>query len=199
MTLHISAVGSLMTVLVTSALAFTDLAGGAAGIAKLLFYISAVVLAGLFSAELVSIRPVRPFPLTYFSSFISLIVLLVLNSAPAYGEWVKVDTIEISESTVYAEDPSTIHREGNVVKMWALFDYKTKRHLHGGPWVLSYKNRYEYECAEKRQRLLANMWFSGHMGSGEIVDEFAEARPWHPVLPEGPEHSLWIAACSDNS
>src|SRR5215831_5050612 len=74
MTLHISAVSSLMTVLVTSALAFTDLAGGAAGIAK---------------------------------------------SAPASGEWVKVDTIEISELTVYAEDPSTLHREGNLVKMWA--------------------------------------------------------------------------------
>jgi hypothetical protein len=136
---------------------------------------------------------------TYFSSFISLIVLLVLNGAPAYGEWVKVDTIEISKATVYAEDPSTIHHQGNSVKMWALFDYKTMRRLHGGQWVLSSKNQYEYECAEKRQRLVANMWFSGHMGSGEIVHEFAEAGPWTPVLPEGPEHSLWSAACSDNS
>jgi len=153
MTLHISAVSSLMTVLVTSALAFTDLAGGAAGIAK---------------------------------------------SAPAYGEWVKVDTIEISEAIVYAEDPSTLHREGHLVKMWALFDYQTQRRLHGGPLALSSKNQYEYECAGKRQRLLANMWFSGHMGSGEIVHQFADAQPWTPVMPEGPEHSLWIAACSDN-
>jgi len=53
MTLHISAVGSLFTAVVTSALAFTDLAGGAAGIAKMLFYISAVVFAGLLTAELV--------------------------------------------------------------------------------------------------------------------------------------------------
>ena len=60
MTLHISAVSSLITVLVTSGLAFTDLAGGAAGIAKMLFYISAVVLAGLLSAELVRwLRRVR--------------------------------------------------------------------------------------------------------------------------------------------
>ena len=137
--------------------------------------------------------------MTYFSSFISLIVLLVLNSVPAYGEWVEVDTIEISKATVYAEDPSTIHRQENSVKMWALFDYKTTRRLHGGHWVLSSKNQYEYECAEKRQRLVANMWFSGHMGSGEIVHEFAETGPWTPVVPEGPEHSLWSAACSDNS
>jgi hypothetical protein len=141
------------------------------------------------------IRPLRRLPLAYWSGFLSLIILLLLSSGPAYAEWVKVDTIEISNATVYAEDPSTIHREGNLMKMWALFDYKTKRRLHGGPWVLSSKNHYEYECAEKRQRLLANMWFSGQMGSGEIVHEFADAQPWQPVLPEGPEHSLWSAAC----
>ena len=128
-----------------------------------------------------------------------LITLLVLSSGSAYAEWVRVDTIEIVEATVYAEDPSTIHRQGNLVKMWALFDYKTTRRLHGGSWVLSAKNQYEYECAEKRQRLLASMSFSGQMGSGEIVHEFASARPWQPVLPEGPYHSLWSAACSDNS
>jgi hypothetical protein len=142
-----------------------------------------------------SIRHLRRLPMTYVLGFASLITLLLLSSGPAYGEWVKVDTIVLSNATVYAEGPSTIHREGNLVKMWALFDYKTKRRLHGGPWVLSLKNQYEYECAEKRQRLLANMWFSGHMGSGEIVDRFEDARPWHPVLPEGPEDSLWRAAC----
>jgi hypothetical protein len=141
------------------------------------------------------IRPLRRLPLAYWSGFLSLIILLLLSSGPAYAEWVKVDTIEISNATVYAEDPSTIHREGNLVKMWALFDYKTTRRVHGGPWALSSKNQYEYECAEKRQRLLANMWFSGQMGSGEIVHRFADAQPWQPVLPEGPEHSLWSAAC----
>ena len=60
MTLHSWAVGSLITVLATSGLAFTDLVGGAAGIAKMLFYISAVVFADLLSAELVGfLRRVR--------------------------------------------------------------------------------------------------------------------------------------------
>ena len=150
-----------------------------------------------------AIRPHRRLPLACTLGFWLLITRLMLSSGPAYAEWVKVDTIEISEATVYAEDPSTIHREGNLVKMWALFDYKTKKHIHvldavhGALGALSSKNQYEYECAEKRQRLLANMWFSGPMGSGEIVDQFASARPWYPVLPEGPTHSLWRAACRD--
>ena len=124
-----------------------------------------------------------------------LTLCIVLNGAPAYAEWMKVDTIEIAEATVYA-DSSTIRRKGNSLKMWALFDFKTKRRLHGGPWVLSHKNHYEYECPEKRQRLLGSKWFSGHMGSGKIVEQFAEEQPWQPVPPEGPEHSLWLAACN---
>ena len=31
---------------------------------------------------------------------------LLLSSGPAYGEWVKVDTIAIPKATVYAEDPT---------------------------------------------------------------------------------------------
>ena len=136
----------------------------------------------------------RFLPLVYGSGVWSLITLLLLTVGPAHGEWVVVDTIVISNSTVYA-DLSTIPREGNLVKMWALFDYKTERRLHGGPLALSLINQYEYDCAEKRQRLLRNMWFSGHMGSGEVVHQFADDLPWGPVVPEGPEHSLWTAAC----
>ena len=134
-----------------------------------------------------SIRPTH-------SGVWTLITVLLLTVGPAHGEWVMVDTITISNSTVYA-DPSTIRREGDFVKMWALFDYKTEHRLHGGPLVLSYKNQFEYDCGEKRQRLLGNMWFSGHLGSGEMVHQFADEQPWGPVLPDGPEHSLWTAAC----
>ena len=60
MTLHSWTVGSLTTVLVTANFALTDLTGGAAEIAKMLFYISAGVFAGLLSAELVGfLRRVR--------------------------------------------------------------------------------------------------------------------------------------------
>jgi hypothetical protein len=125
-----------------------------------------------------------------------LVMYLLINSGPVYAEWVKVDMIEASQATVYA--PSSIPRKGNLVKMWGLFDFKTERRLHGGARVLSHKNQYEYDCAEKRQRLLASMWFSGHMGSGKIVSRFSDKQPWQSVSPEGPEHSLWAAACTQS-
>ena len=131
---------------------------------------------------------------------LSLVILcIVIPICPVYAEWVRVDTIELSQATVYA-DLSSLVRKGSLVRMWALFDFKTERRLHhGGPSVSSNKNEYEYNCAEKRQRLLASTWFSGNMASGDIVDRLATAQPWQPVSPEGPEHSLWSAACRNLS
>lgn len=122
---------------------------------------------------------------------------LLLSNGLAYGDWVQVDRIVMANSIVYV-DSSTIHLEGNLVKMWALFDYQTEQHMEGlpvGSLVLSSKNHYEYDCAEKRQRLIEKMWLSDHMGSGKIVHRTAGDQSWYPALPEGPEHWLWMAAC----
>ena|SRR2546430_7958131 len=100
----------------------------------------------------VSIRPYRCFPgqcavtyhagpflklpLAYFSGFWLLITLLVLSSAPAYAEWVAVGTTD-DGMTTYA-DPDTISRKGDLVKMWALYDFKTIHTVEGKSY-LSYK------------------------------------------------------------
>ena len=64
-------------------------------------------------------------PLAYCSGFWSLITLLVLSSVPAYAEWVAVEKNYLVPGlrTVYV-DPDTIRREGNLVTMWQLIDFK---------------------------------------------------------------------------
>jgi hypothetical protein len=122
---------------------------------------------------------------------------VLLGSGPAWAEWLAVDRIPISRSTVYL-NPNTIHREKDLVSMWALFDYEGERHIEGSAsLVSSSKNHYEYECTGKRQRLLEHVSLSDRMGTGRIVDRMSNAQPWQPVPPEGPEHSLWTAACTN--
>jgi hypothetical protein len=60
-----------------------------------------------------------------------LITLLVLSSGPAYAEWVAVEKNYLlpGRQTVYV-DPVTIRREGNLVTLWQLTDFKW---MHGGP------------------------------------------------------------------
>ena len=68
----------------------------------------------------------RTQPLAYFSGFWLLITLLFLSTVPAYAEWVAVERDYFSPglSTIYI-DPDTIRREGNLVMVWQLVDFKT--------------------------------------------------------------------------
>jgi hypothetical protein len=136
-----------------------------------------------------TLRPFRHFPmqcsvtyhagsflkllLAYVLGFWLLITLLVLSSGPAYAEWVAVEKNNqvAGLQTVYV-DPDTIRREGNLVTMWQLIDFQL---MHGnagmgilgvGHRVLSTKTHKQFDCPEKRLRLLAVTDFSGNIGTG---------------------------------
>ena len=138
--------------------------------------------------------PFLNLPLSYCSGFWLLITLLVLSSAPAYAEWVLLGTTD-DGMTTYA-DPDTIHRKGDLVKMWALYDFKTIRAVEGKSY-LSYKVQREYDCAEERIRYLAFTFFSGNMGSGKVVPTTSdEQQKSEPVQPDSIGLTLFKAACA---
>jgi len=139
---------------------------------------------------LFSIRSYGRWPHAYVSVFIT---LLVLSSAPAYAEWVEVGGPDDGTYTHYA-DPTTIRRNGTLVKMWLLEDYKTIQTVDGKSF-LSDKVQREYDCAEEQQRLLAFYWFSGQMGSGAVVYSNTDPSKWAPVMPGSVGQALWKTAC----
>ncbi len=123
-----------------------------------------------------------------------LIMLLVLSSKPAHAEWVAIGTTD-DGMTTYA-DPGTIRRTGDLVKMWALYDFKTIRTVEGKSY-LSYKVQREYDCAEERIRYLAFTFFSGNMGSGNVVPTTSdEQQKSEPVQPDSIGLTLFKAACA---
>jgi hypothetical protein len=77
--------------------------------------------------------------------------------------------VEIGETdygmTVHV-DPDTIRHEGDLVKMWELFDHKTTQTNEVGLF-LSRKDQSEYNCTEERYRVLTFTQFSGNMESGK--------------------------------
>jgi hypothetical protein len=140
-----------------------------------------------------SIRPLRRLPLSYWSGFLSLIILLLQSNGQAYAEW---DPIDIADNgrTTYA-DPDTIRRKGDLVKMWELHDFKTVQTAEAGSF-LSVKSQSEYACAEERVRILAYTEFSGNMGNGNVVwrRHFGEGE-WGPVEPESLGQKSWKLVC----
>ncbi|HEV8329262.1 MAG TPA: surface-adhesin E family protein [Nitrospiraceae bacterium] len=136
--------------------------------------------------------PFLTLPLAYLSGFWLLIIFLVLSSSPAFAEWVKHGTAE-SGTTVYA-DPDTIYRNGDLVKMEVLFDFKTIQTKAGASY-LSAKAQMEYDCAELRFEGLAVMYFSGNMGSGKLLDRSSSIGKWLPVSRGSLDEALSKVAC----
>jgi hypothetical protein len=142
-------------------------------------------------------------PLAHPSGFWSLITLLLLNSIPAYAEWVAVekDYLSPGRQTIYI-DPDSISREENLVTIWQLIDFKWMQGNAGmgplgfGPHrFLSTKTHKQFDCEEKRVRLLAFTEFSRHMGTGIRADGYVDKDNWLLIEPESINQALWEVAC----
>ena len=120
--------------------------------------------------------PFLKLPLTYLLGFWSLITLLFLNSVPAYAEWVVVEETP-GLRTVYV-DPDTIRREGNLVMLWQLMDFKCMQGNRSPSRFLSTKTQMQFDCAEQRLRLLAFTEFSRNMGTGIPNDGYVDTGNW---------------------
>jgi len=135
-------------------------------------------------------------PLAYYSGFWLLITLLVMSSGPVYAEWVAVEkTYRLPGIQTLYVDPDTIRREGNLVTLWQLIDFKTMQGGRSPCRFFSTKTHKQFDCAEKRLRLLAFTEFSRHMGTGIPANGYVDKDNWIPVEPDSTSQALWEIAC----
>ena len=148
-------------------------------------------------------RPFLKLPLACCLGFGALISFLLLSSGPLYAEWVAVEKKYQSPGlqTVYF-DPAAIRREGDLVTIWQLTDYKWAQGNVGlGRFgldpsrFLSTKTYKQFDCAEKRLRLLAYSEFLRHMGTGRRNNGYVDQENWLPVEPDSINQALWEVAC----
>ncbi|HWF62464.1 MAG TPA: surface-adhesin E family protein [Nitrospira sp.] len=126
-----------------------------------------------------------------------------------YGEmppgetWVAVDSAYQSPSRemVYY-DPTTIHRDGDLVTLWQLTDYKWMQgNAPFGMFMMSphrffsTKTRKEFDCTHNRVRLLASSEFTQHMGTGTQNAVLVSQGYGQPVEPGSINQALWEVAC----
>ncbi len=125
-----------------------------------------------------------------------ILLLAVVSSSAMAAEWVEIgetdkETTEAYATTFYA-DPNTIRKIGNRVKMWSLSDYKIAMEELG---ITSSKSQDEYDCKEKKQRVLFISFYSGHMGKGETVVIHNERGDWKPTSPGSANEAILKFAC----
>lgn len=124
-----------------------------------------------------------------------LLILLMLSTMPAYGEWLQVSKDVETGQTVYV-DPDSIRRNGDMAEMWTLYDYKTAQPTAGDAF-LSSKVQNEYNCTQEMRRMVSVTEFAGNMGSGKVVHKgsslFTTAK-WIPARA-GLGETLLKVAC----
>jgi hypothetical protein len=121
-----------------------------------------------------------------------LMMLLAVVSSSAAAEWVVVSD---SDAAVTYVDVDTIRKNGNLVIMWTLYDFKTARVAAAGKPYLSSRSETELDCGEEKIRTLAFFWHSRNMGKGEVVTSDSFPEKWEPIPPGSAGKRLWQIAC----
>jgi hypothetical protein len=139
-----------------------------------------------------------------------LIMLLSFVSTHAMAAWVKLTAIHSQESPeiqIAYVDPDTIKKNENLVKMMVLVDHQSGLSkeaetrldsLFSGftrDITKSWKVEDEFDCKNRKLRMLSYTPYSNHMGIGEIVPNNVVTGEWEPVLPESIGEALWKYAC----
>ncbi len=122
-----------------------------------------------------------------------LITLLLLSSSSAYAEWLRIG--ENDGSVGWAD--TAIHRSGDMVEMWVLFDYKSIQNSpRSGKRYFSEKAQYEIDCRSERERVIFFTWHAEKMGNGVVVYTGRKPTDWEPANSPGSYAStLWRFAC----
>jgi hypothetical protein len=117
--------------------------------------------------------------------------LLLLLTAPAWAGWKAVD--QNGAGAVYA-DPDTIVRSSDTAQMWWLLDYGAfQRMVEVG--YFSQKTQSEYDCANRRSRVLELSLRADHMGEGKVIYSDESPHEWEPVDAGSISERLWALAC----
>ena len=124
--------------------------------------------------------------------------LVILVDRPVYAEWVPLEPRYQSHplQTAYI-DPSTIRREGNLIVLSALIDWKAMQGGRTPTRFYSTKITKQFDCSEKLVRTLAATDYDHHMGTGEVIGGGVPASEGHWVAIElgTINQGLWEAAC----
>ena len=134
----------------------------------------------------------------YLGGFWFLIAPPLSGTVPAYAEWVAVGGKYQSpgRETVYI-DSTTVRREGNLVTMVIILDWKWMQGNRSPSRFSSTKITKQFDCAEKSLRSLSFTDYYGHMGTGRPVggSGYSSEGHWVAVEPESLNQGLWEVAC----
>lgn len=121
-----------------------------------------------------------------------LLLILLCMCTTLMAKWTPISTD--GDSTIYV-DRQTIKKQGNQVKIWALYDHKFIQRFSWNSYH-SLKILYLFDCKTDYGSVLADHTYSGNMGAGAVTYSDVPYYPtWFPIVPDSIVETLWKTAC----
>jgi hypothetical protein len=121
----------------------------------------------------------------------TLLMMLLLLSSPAWAAW---ESVGEDRATTSFANPATIVRNGDIVRMTSLVDYKSfQRMVEVG--YFSQKTLAEYDCAGRRFRGLSVALHAEKMGDGKVIYADETSHEWESVVAGSTAEAFWKVAC----
>jgi hypothetical protein len=127
-----------------------------------------------------------------------IVASLILFHAPVQAEWISLEPqYQLHPLQTAYIDPGTTRREGHLVALSALIDWKTMQGGRSPTRFYSTILSKQFDCERKRARSLASIDFDGHMGTGDPIDGngYLGGGIWLDVKPLSLDQGLWETAC----
>jgi hypothetical protein len=123
-----------------------------------------------------------------------LFAVLMMVCSVSWAEWEFWDRGD--DFSVYI-DKSTITRKREIAKIWVLIDYFEEQTNYGKKFK-SQIIRDAYNCVEELATFAGTAKYSGVMGTGKVVESFAEKennQKWELVLPGSNREKMLKLLC----
>jgi hypothetical protein len=121
-----------------------------------------------------------------------LLIIGILCSSASIAQW---STIDINDQYSVFVDKTTIKRNGNIVQMWELKDFRSAQLGINEDSYLSSKIHSEYDCLESNKRILTFVHFTENMGKGRVLNKVIYIDKWSPIANDKIIEKQWKVAC----
>jgi hypothetical protein len=117
--------------------------------------------------------------------------MLLAATTQADADWRRAG--DSANATFYLNE-DTIRSDGSMTRMWNITDYRELQTWEGYSFFSS-KSQSEYDCEQRRVRIITEQGFTGHMAQGKPTYQIDEPRPWQPILPGTTGEVRFRVAC----
>jgi len=102
--------------------------------------------------------------------------LLLIAAAPAWAEWTQIG--KTADGVVYV-DAATTRKNSGHLSIWSLVNLKAR----GPDGEMSRRYLEEYDCKERRSKVLSRSTHSEPMAEGKVLSSYDRKSGWTYVPP----------------